>query len=60
MIVIFYHIYLNLRNIMSKLKALLSENYLSENAVEIWEILSNPVRVSPSPADTETESPQSP
>ncbi len=45
---------------MSKLKALLSENYLSENAVEIWEILSNPVRVSPSPADTETESTQSP
>ena len=33
---------------------------LSANAVEIWEILSNFVRVSPSPADTDTESRQSP
>lgn len=33
---------------------------LSANIVEIWEILSNLVRVSPFPADTDTESLQSP
>ncbi len=33
---------------------------LTENDVEIWGILSNPIRVSPSPVDTDTESPQSP